>query len=166
MKIHSALLGILIALASLFGTVFGVVSAQVSFAHDLFIQPASAQQSTGGSDKSDPREQLLNAGVGFGGAGGTSAEIPNDPRVIVANFIRIALTFVGMAMVLMIMYAGYLWWSAGGNDEKVSKAKATLRNAVIGLIIIAMSYGLVTFFLRAVLEAQMGTPNYFSPDYR
>ena len=43
-------------------------------------------------------------------------------------------------MVLTIL-AGYRWMTAAGSEEKVSSAKKSLRQSVIGLVIIVLTWG-------------------------
>ncbi len=83
----------------------------------------------------------------FGAEIGLSA---TDPRLIVANLIRLALEFVGIVFVLMILSAGVSFMFSGGEKEKTDKAKKTLLNAFVGLIIILSAYSIVVFVLSAV----------------
>ncbi|MFH1030100.1 MAG: Ig-like domain-containing protein, partial [bacterium] len=71
-----------------------------------------------------------------------------DPRVIIVNGIRIFLGFLGVLLVISIMYAGFLWMTAGGEEEKITQSKTILKNSLIGLIIILSSYAIVSFVLR------------------
>src|SRR3989338_5859566 len=54
-----------------------------------------------------------------------------DLRVIIANVIRIALGFLGILAVLIIIYAGFLWMTAAGNEERIEKAKKVLTGGLI-----------------------------------
>lgn len=76
-----------------------------------------------------------------------------DPRVIIGRIIQIALGFLGVIAVALCMYAGFLWMSSGGDEEKITKAKTILRNAVIGLVIIMSSWGIATYILSRLAEA-------------
>ena len=71
-----------------------------------------------------------------------------DIRIIIANIIKVALSLVGIVMVVLIMYGGYLYMTAGGNEEQISKAKNVLKNAVIGLAIILSAYSITSFVMR------------------
>ncbi len=71
-----------------------------------------------------------------------------DIRLIIANIIRIALGLVGIVLLVIIIYGGFLWMTAAGNEEQIGKAKKTLTNAVIGLIIILSAYAIVLFVMR------------------
>ncbi|HRH33140.1 MAG TPA: Ig-like domain-containing protein [bacterium] len=70
-----------------------------------------------------------------------------DPRLVVAKIIRAALGFLGIIAIGLILYAGFIWMTSGGNDEKISKAKGILKNAAIGLLIILASFGIVAFII-------------------
>jgi len=71
-----------------------------------------------------------------------------DPRTIVARLIKVAMGFMGIVMVLMIISGGTLMMISGGDVEKVKRAKKTIINAVIGLIIMLSAYGIVTFVIN------------------
>lgn len=79
-----------------------------------------------------------------------------DPRLIAVNLIRIALGFVGIVMVVMFLYAGLLWMTAGSDDEKVGKAKATIFGAIIGLIIVLSANSIINFVINALIKATNG----------
>jgi hypothetical protein len=62
-------------------------------------------------------------------------------------------TFVGVlgAFALLVMiYAGFTWMTAGGDTSRVQKAQQTIRYAVIGLGMIIFSYAIVSFGFRAI----------------
>ena len=71
-----------------------------------------------------------------------------DIRIIITRIIRYALSLLGIIMIILMMYAGYLWMTAGGNDEQIGTAKKMLRNAIIGLMIILSAYSIVLFVMR------------------
>lgn len=93
----------------------------------------------------NPVDQLKTSSGGFTGQ---DNKAPKDLRLIAFQIVQTLLGLVGTALVIVIMYAGFMWWSARGNDDKVTKTKSTLRNAVIGMIIISMSYAITTFVFR------------------
>ncbi len=76
-----------------------------------------------------------------------------DPFVLIGRIIRIALSFLGIGAVSLMVYAGFTWMTAAGNEEKVSEAKKTMRNAAIGLILILMSYSLTWFVVSRLQRA-------------
>lgn len=76
-----------------------------------------------------------------------------DPFTIAMNIIRLALSFLALIALVLLLYAGFLWMTAGGNAEKVEKAKKTLKNGLIGLVLIVCSWGIVTFIINKLGEA-------------
>ena len=76
-----------------------------------------------------------------------------DIRLVVANIIRIALGLLGIIAVVLMIYAGFLWMTAGGNDEQITTAKKFLLNTVIGLAIILSAYAIVSFVISRLLGA-------------
>jgi len=71
----------------------------------------------------------------------------DDPRTIAGRIINIVLGFLGIIAVGIIIAAGFIWMTSGGDEEKLSKAKKLLKNGVIGLIIILASWAIATFIL-------------------
>ena len=76
-----------------------------------------------------------------------------DPREIVANIIKILLGFLGTIAVVLIIYAGFLWMTAGGKPDNTKKAKDIMSAAVTGLVIILISYGITLFVTQALSNA-------------
>ncbi len=54
------------------------------------------------------------------GAGYSS---PQDPRTTAAVIIRAAFGVVGTVFLILMIYAGATWMTAGGNEEQVAKGK-------------------------------------------
>lgn len=68
------------------------------------------------------------------------------------TIIQAFLGFLGIIFIILMIWAGYNWMTAGGNEEKVTKAKTTIVRAIIGLIITASSYAIWEFiFLRVII---------------
>ena len=82
-----------------------------------------------------------------------------DIRVIIGNIIYVALGVIGVVILVIIIYAGFLWMTAGGNEEKVEEAKKWIRNAVIGLAIVLCSYAITYFIITRLLGATLGSGN-------
>ncbi len=76
-----------------------------------------------------------------------------DIRLVVANIIRIALGLLGIVALVLIIYAGYLWMTAGGNEQQIEDAKKFLLNAAIGLAIILSAYAIVSFVISQLVGA-------------
>lgn len=74
----------------------------------------------------------------------------NSSLIYVINFL---LSFIGLLFFLLMLYAGYLWMTARGNDELVQKAKKIIREAVTALIIILLARLFTEFILTAIGQA-------------
>lgn len=85
-------------------------------------------------------------------AGQTGLEI-SDPRQIIAKIIKIILGFLGIVAVILILYGGFLWMTAAGNEENIAKAKKLLMAGVIGLVIILSAFAITNFVLNSLMEA-------------
>jgi len=93
---------------------------------------------------------LANTGEGIYGAG----EVPSDDLpVIVGNLINIVLSFLGVVLVVVIIYGGFLYMTAGGEPAKADKGKQWIINGIIGMIIILASYGITSFVVTQLLDA-------------
>jgi len=89
----------------------------------------------------------LKAAAGKTGAGyDVTSNLTITDRV--ALIIRVVLGLVGTVFLVLTIYAGIMWMTAGGNDEQLEKAKKTLTRSVIGLIVITSSYSISLFAER------------------
>ena len=64
----------------------------------------------------------------------------------IGKIIKIVLGFLGTIFLVLTVYAGVLWMTAGGNEEQITKSLGILKTAVIGLIIIIAAYS-ITYFV-------------------
>jgi len=83
--------------------------------------------------------------------GGNTA--PQDIRVTMAKIIRTFLGFLGIIFLALVLYAGFLWMTAGGNEEKIQQSIKYLSRSVIGLIIILASYSITGLALCKIVDA-------------
>jgi len=79
-----------------------------------------------------------------------------DPRIIAANVVRVLLGFLGIIAVIIILFGGFKWMTAGGNDEKVGEARKLMTQGIIGLIIILAAWGIASFVVENLLSATFG----------
>ena len=67
-----------------------------------------------------------------------------DDFISVLNYIMIQfLNIVGVVTVIMIIYYGYRYMSAAGNEEIIERAKSGLRFALAGLAVILLAYTII-----------------------
>lgn len=80
-----------------------------------------------------------------------------DPAYIVFTIVNTSLIFLGMVTIILILVAGFMWLFAGGEEEKIKKAKDILKGAVTGLVIVLASYGLAQYIFTAIRYATTGS---------
>jgi len=79
-----------------------------------------------------------------------------DVRFTVARIINVALGLLGIIMVVLMVYAGFLWMTAAGNEEKAGTARKIIFSAIIGLIIILSAYAISNFVVGRIYGATWG----------
>lgn len=79
-----------------------------------------------------------------------SAVTQQDFATSITTLINYFLGLLGLIAVAFLIYAGVLMVTAGGNDEQVTKARKIIMYAVVGIIIILLSYTIVSFVSLAL----------------
>lgn len=79
-----------------------------------------------------------------------------DIYVIVGRVIYTLLSILGVVVLGYLIYAGYLWMTAGGDAEKTAEARRMIQNAIIGVVIIASSFAITAFILSRLGNAFLG----------
>lgn len=67
---------------------------------------------------------------------------------IIFSAIQYVLAFLGVVAVVVIIIGGFMWMTAGGNEEKVGKAKKVLIQGLIGLVIVLLAFAIATFVIN------------------
>lgn len=75
------------------------------------------------------------------------------PAALAGAIIGYLLAFVGVIFFALILYGGFLWMTARGNEEQVKKALELIKSAVVGLVIVFISYVVTQFILSRFLSA-------------
>lgn len=76
-----------------------------------------------------------------------------DIRTTIAKIIRAALGLLGVIVLGVILYAGFMIMTSAGNEEKVAQGKKTLMNAVVGLLIIMSAFAITQFVINKLAGA-------------
>ncbi|MFH0829176.1 MAG: Ig-like domain-containing protein [Candidatus Kerfeldbacteria bacterium] len=79
-----------------------------------------------------------------------------DLKTTVINIIKWVLGILALVAVSFIIYGGFIWLTAAGNVEKIQKAKRIIINAVIGLVIVLISWAIVIFVTKFITGATSG----------
>ncbi|MBI4407225.1 MAG: Ig-like domain-containing protein [Candidatus Kerfeldbacteria bacterium] len=88
-----------------------------------------------------------------------------SPIDIIIAIINWTLGILALIAVVIILYGGFVWMTAQGDEEKLTKAKAILRNALIGLVIILASWGIARYIINLFLDLTGATNDEYSTPY-
>lgn len=89
-----------------------------------------------------------------------------DPRLAAAGIIQMMLQLLGIIFVCLVVLGGFWLLTAKGDEAKIDKAHTTIQAAVIGLVIILLSYSISRFVgnqIRASLEEVYSDPTQTQP---
>ncbi len=89
--------------------------------------------------------------------GGTLGLGNADLKQTVINIIQWFLGLLGLVAIIMILYGGFTWMTAGGNEDKVDTAKQIISAASIGLVIVLISWAIVTFVIQTTSNVTGGS---------
>lgn len=89
---------------------------------------------------------LKDAGKILDQAANTSKTgLSSDLSGTIASVIKAVLALVGTIFLVLTIYAGVLWMTAQGEEEKITKAKDIIKASIIGLIVIMSAYAITAF---------------------
>lgn len=139
------------------------VGSSISAIAMSFLVPALVSaQVTNSTSASKPASVAGAIRTGLSAAAKPSGYLGGEtnPVMIIGNVLNALLGFMGIVLVLYFLYGGFLYMTAAGDTKKVESAKDTIKNAVIGTIIIVTAFVLTTFVLDELANAfgAAGTP--------
>jgi len=76
-----------------------------------------------------------------------------DLGVLIGKIVGQLMGFVGVIFFVLMIYGGFLWMTAQGNEEQIKKAKSLITGAVIGIIIVFSAYAITSFVITNVGES-------------
>lgn len=88
--------------------------------------------------------------------GATAGFSETSLPVLIARIVRAAIGVTGLILVVLIIYAGFLYMTARGESDQVDKAKRILTQASIGMVIIFASFAITQFVLNGLLSGAFG----------
>jgi amino acid transporter len=116
-----------------------------------FVKPVSAEDPL----KPDTEIQMYTQEGTFLASAGISDS--TSVGSVIATIIKTLLGLLGIIFVVLLIYAGFQWMTAEGNEEKVTKAKDTIVRAIIGLVIIIAAYSITYFVFQKLNKAAGGS---------
>lgn len=76
-----------------------------------------------------------------------------DIRLFLAGLVQVSLGTTAILFFLMMLYGGFLWLTAGGNDENISRARKILGHGVVGFIVTLSAMVITRFVADVVISA-------------
>lgn len=83
-------------------------------------------------------------------AAGLRSQNTADFVTLLGNIIGAVLGLLGVVFIVLVIYAGFLYMTAGGEADKIKQAKSIVINAVIGLVLIFAAYAISGFVFTAI----------------
>lgn len=109
--------------------------------------PLVASADLGGAKPGNlPSEPGATPGA-FAGCSTTSSPL----GCAVVNIVNIIMAVVFLIAVIMLIMGGFRYVISQGNEEAVEKAKGTITNAIIGIVIVVLAWVIMTA-IRALLD--------------
>ena len=66
------------------------------------------------------------------------------------SIIQILLGFLGILAVIIILWGGFIWMTAAGDETKVDKAKKLIISGIVGIVIILAAYIIAKFVIDTI----------------
>jgi len=111
--------------------------------------PAAEEEEAAGGRTSVGLEEVA------GSPGGQTSGVGriSGLSTLIGGVINAILGLVGVVFFVLMIYAGFLWMTAAGNEERVTKAKSIFVTSVIGLIVIIGAYYILDFVFDAIYSS-------------
>ena len=116
----------------------------------MFVTPIFAADVTPASE--GETESLLRKGLTTSSdkAGLTPTKGTSNVQEVVGLVVKEALKYLSILFIILMLYAGIRWMTAGGDSAKVKEARSWIINASIGFIVTLMAYQIVAFIITSI----------------
>lgn len=92
-------------------------------------------------------------GSGLKDAAPVELQGATDLNAIIGRLISAVIGFLGVVLFVYLLYGGFLYMTAAGDSKQVQKATDIIRQAIIGLVIIASAYAIANFVIGSLGNA-------------
>ncbi len=96
----------------------------------------------------------------FGQQFGADVDKTPDIRIVASRIIGVMLSIMGILILAYTMYGGYLYMTAAGNDERVTKARKIIFYGALGLGVMLMAYSITAFVYNIVQQGTTGNDSF------
>jgi hypothetical protein len=70
-----------------------------------------------------------------------------DLRQILMRLLQIALGFTSLIALIIVIYGGFTWATAGGSPERVKKGRDILVWASVGLVVLVSAWSIISYVM-------------------
>ncbi|MCU0679464.1 MAG: pilin [Planctomycetes bacterium] len=116
----------------------------------IFIFPPLDAAASGIQDALDGLKQAATRGFD-----GTATK--DDPKSVITSIpeaigkvVGAGLALIGLVFFILMIYGGFTWMTARGNEQQVTKAKELILAAIIGLVIVLAAYAITAYLGEAL----------------
>lgn len=67
---------------------------------------------------------------------------------IIATIIQAALGLLAVIFLILMIFAGFQWMTASGNEAQIKKSQDIIKTAIIGLVIVLSAYAITYFIFK------------------
>lgn len=93
----------------------------------------------------------FNSGVTAVGSGAGVRNI--GVGAFVGILVQAVLQIVGVVFLILIVYGGFKWMSASGQQKQIEEAQKTIIHSIVGLLIVVLAYGISVFVMAELQKA-------------
>jgi len=98
--------------------------------------------------KADNFQDALSQAAMVSGKAGVEK---NSLNFYVATLTSIALSLLGIIFFILMIYGGYIWMIARGDEKEATKAKDIIKMGIIGLIVVLLAYVISKFLIDKLI---------------
>lgn len=96
------------------------------------------------------KQGLINTNVSAGLSEG-------DPATTIGTALGVVLSILSVVFLILCVYAGVTWMTAGGEADQIKKARSMLIQGTIGLAVTLAAYAFTSFVVSRIGGAVSGT---------
>lgn len=95
----------------------------------------------------------LDSQTGMGDISAVYGSANQDLRVVAAKIVRTCLGFLAVVFVGLLLFSGFQYMVSGGNEEKTKNAMSTIKNSIIGLVIVFTAWSIAQYIILLLTKA-------------
>ncbi|MCK5356780.1 MAG: hypothetical protein KAJ48_00160 [Elusimicrobiales bacterium] len=84
--------------------------------------------------------------------------VAKDLPAAIGQIVGAILAFVGVLFLGLMIYGGFIWMMARGNESEVEKARELIKSAVVGLVVILAAYAITSYVGDALTSVKPEPP--------